>query len=331
MKVFARSPVRLGLGGGGTDIADYYLKYGGEVLNVTINHYIYCTAVHTELNDICVSLDLNKLEKSTDEEKTLVLHWAALDVVREHYDLPNLPVKLETFTDIPVGSGLGTSSSMVVCIIEALSRLHNLNIGKNKLVELAYFIERKICKLAGGMQDYIAAAYGGLNFTEFSQDGSYLVTPLRLTQGEKALFEQSCILVSTGTSRVSSDIINDQQNAFEDPKKLQAMHEIKDNCYGLRKSLVQGSYDEFFRLMHLAWSAKKATSNKMTNALINDLENIINGNGAAAMKVSGAGGGGFVQVFANPDEMIKIRAELKDWDVRSVGIIDHGVQSWMKK
>jgi D-glycero-alpha-D-manno-heptose-7-phosphate kinase len=215
-------------------------------------------------------------------------------------------------------------------MVKALSELFQIKLGKAQIVEDSAHIERNICGFEGGMQDYISAVYGGLNNTKFYRDGSYFVQPIRLSQDDIAIFEQSCFLVSSGASRFSGEIIRHQSQSLSSKVRLNAMHDVKKSAGNITRHLINSDYEKFFHEMALSWEAKKRTSSKIVNPEIRRLEKLVMDNGGSAIKVSGAGGGGFIQVFAKPEESLYLRALLeRSWEIRNVSLIETGTRAWM--
>ena len=329
MKTITRVPARLGLGGGGTDIPDYFNKHGGAVLNCTINQYVYCMISEEPKKGFCSSYDKGIIEFNEDSNQKLILHWAAKKYFGDVYGVSFSKISITTFTDIPEGSGLGTSSALVVAIVKSISEHFNLNFDKAKLVETSYHIERVMCKLSGGFQDYIAAVYGGINFTEFFHKNKYLVTPLRISDSNKAQFENQTTLVFTGLSRASSKIISDQQKSFNDHQKLLHMHEVKEFSLELKHAFITSDFFGFRTIFKKSWEAKKATSASVSNNLIDNLELELMQNGADALKISGAGGGGFMMVLTSSENSLKLRNFVKNkYEYRTFTIVETGAFSW---
>ncbi len=218
MLVRSRSPLRLGIAGGGTDLSPYCDTFGGCVLNATIDMYANCTIELLEDQDgiTFVGQDIEKtfhcpLQRHIPLEGDLQLHKAIYNrIVRDFNDNKPLPVKVYTHSDAPPGSGLGSSSTMVVTILSAYNELLKLPLGEYDVARLAYEIERVDCNLAGGKQDQYATTFGGFNFMEFFENGRVIVNPLRIRQNIINELESQMVLFFTGVSRSSADIINDQ-------------------------------------------------------------------------------------------------------------------------
>ena len=339
MKIRAKAPLRLGIAGGGTDVSPYSDKYGGAVLNATINLY-----AHTFLETIegdCVrftALDINKEDvihlnsSELREQDTLLLHRAVYNrVIKEFNKGIDIPMHITTFSDAPVGSGLGSSSSIVVCMLEAFKELLSLPLGEYDIARLAYEIERIDCGFAGGKQDQYAAAFGGFNFIEFGANDLVVVNPLRIRRHIINEFEASTILFYTGASRDSAKIIKDQVSHINNGgSSLDAMHEIKKSAYELKVSLLKGSIPSLAEGLRHSWEAKKASSKAISNNQIQKLEESIISSGATSMKVSGAGGGGFVMVLTQPELKHKVIEALQHQpgNIVNFQFTLEGVSSW---
>lgn len=305
----SRAPLRLGIAGGGTDLSPYCDVHGGAILNASINLYAYTFLEESASSKAeFVSLDLKKTEKfgSDDEislDHGLVLHRAVHKrIVEKFCGRKHLPVRCTTYSDAPAGSGLGSSSTMVVSLIKAYQELLSLPLGDYDIAQMAYEIERKDCGLAGGKQDQYAATFGGFNFMEFFPDERVVVNPLRIKDSVINELSSSLILYFTGTSRQSAKIIKDQIQSVTGSsiEALSAMHDVKRLSFVMKEKLLRGDIAGMAVALDQGWQAKKQTSDKVTNDEIDSIEAIARANGATAMKVSGAGGGGFIMMFVDP-------------------------------
>lgn len=338
VKIRSKSPLRLGIAGGGTDISPYCDTYNGAILNATISLY-----AHTFLetinekkaifiaDDICEE-DSISIDSSFDLTGPLILHRAVYKRVMDQFNNGKyIPLKISTFCDAPPGSGLGSSSSLVVSMLEAYRNLLSLPLGEYDLAKLAYEIERHECSLAGGKQDQYAATFGGFNFMEFMADEIVIVNPLRIRRHIINELESSIILFYTGASRESANIIKDQINSLDmGGSSLDAMHEIKSSAYKIKAKLLKGDIDQVALSLKKSWEAKKATSKSVSNSAIDNIENIILTSGATSMKVSGAGGGGFIMIFVKPEIKRKVIRSLQTLDGKIVdfSFTKGGVFSW---
>lgn len=340
MKIRSKAPLRLGIAGGGTDVSPYSDEFGGCVLNATINMYAYAY-IHDELTDnvaIFEAKDLGiseKIDLSSQVELNgkLKLHRAVYKRIMDDYNNGEyIPLSIVTYSDAPPGSGLGSSSTMVVSMLEGLRQLLTLPLGEYDIACLAYEIERKDCGLIGGKQDQYAATFGGFNFIEFYSNDRVIVNPLRIRRYIINELEASLILFFTGKSRESATIIADQIDSLYsgDTARLAAMHTVKELTFKIKEHLFKADINAMAREFCLSWDAKKLTSNSITNPMIAAIENEIFAAGAKAMKVSGAGGGGFLMIFVDPDKKVDVIKSLEQFEgtVRRFQFIDEGCYSW---
>lgn len=313
--VRSRAPLRLGLAGGGTDVSPYSELYGGNVLNAAIDMYAYCTI--SIVNDGQLEFHAADLAESwtsaaTSElalEGPLILHKAIYNrVVRDYNDGKPLAVKVTTSADAPPGSGLGTSSTMVVAILRAYQELLKLPWGEYDLAQLAYDIERKDCGLAGGKQDQYAATFGGFNFMEFFADDRVIVNPLRIRVEIINEIECSMLLYFTGQSRESANIIKDQIHSAEsgDSKSLQAMHQVKQGAVAMKEALLKAEVRTMAGLLGESWRAKRDMAHSISNPIIDGIYDRALAAGALSAKISGAGGGGFMMLFVEPTSKLDV-------------------------
>ena len=321
--VRSRAPLRLGLAGGGTDVSPYSELYGGNVLNAAINMHAYCTIamsddgkVHFHAPDLGESW-VSVAEGELALDKPLLLHKAIYNrVVREFNGGKPLGVKVTTNADAPPGSGLGTSSTMVVAILRAYQELLKLPLGEYDLAQLAYDIERKDCGLAGGKQDQYAATFGGFNFMEFFADDRVIVNPLRIRVEIINEIEFSMLLYFTGRSRESANIIKDQiQTARSgDGKSLEAMHRVKQAAVDMKEALLKAEINAMAEILGESWKAKRDMAQTISNAHIDQIYERALEAGALAAKISGAGGGGFMMLFVEPTSKLEVMAALSEFD-----------------
>lgn len=341
MIIRSKAPLRLGIAGGGTDVSPYSDEFGGCVLNATINMYAYAhldtnidsNVVSFEAKDIALNETISLDEGKFCLEGKLLLHRAVyIRVMEEFNDGEYIPLKLVTHSDAPPGSGLGSSSTMVVAMLEAYRQLLSLPLGEYDIAHLAYEIEREDCQLSGGKQDQYAATFGGFNFMEFYDAGRVIVNPLRIRRYIISELEASLILFFTGASRDSAKIIEDQIKSIEqdDGSGLEAMHQVKESSYKIKELLFKADIPGVANEFKLSWAAKKATSSSITNQMIDALEDDILTAGATSMKVSGAGGGGFMMIFVKPENKIDVLNALEQHDgaVHKVQFTNEGVFSW---
>ena len=308
MIIRSKAPLRLGFAGGGSDVSPYSDLYGGLILNATINLYAYCTIEETDDNAVTlVATDLGQstsypLSGSLPIDGVLDLHKGVFNRVVRDFGVKPKACRITTYSDAPAGSGLGSSSTMVVCILKAFVEWYNLPMGDYEIARLAYQIERVDLALSGGKQDQYAAAFGGFNFMEFLTDGNVIVNPLRVKRWIVDELESSIVLYYTGASRSSAAIIEEQKKntSSGNTTAVEAMHRIKQSAIDMKRALLEGNMKEFARILGQAWEDKKKMATAISNPMIQEAFDVATAAGAIAGKVSGAGGGGFIIFMTDP-------------------------------
>lgn len=339
MIIRARSPLRLGLAGGGTDVSPYCDIYGGYVLNSTIDRYAY--AVIKTLDEPYVRFIATDMqtEKTKMIDEPLVLngklnlHKAVYNTIVQEYNNGNpLSLELSTFCDAPPGSGLGSSSTLVVAMIQSFVELLSLPFDNHDIAHLAYRIERKICNQKGGRQDQYSSTFGGFNFMEFYADELAIVNPLHIKDWIICELEASLLLFYTGVSRESASIIADQSNNVQsgDIGSIDAMHGMKKEALQMKDYLITGNFKGIVDSMRQGWFNKKQSAKTVTNPHIEEIYNSAIEAGALAGKVSGAGGGGFMMFFIPPDKRMNVIMTLNSFNgqVSNCHFTKQGSQSW---
>ncbi|HZP17549.1 MAG TPA: hypothetical protein VFB00_06270 [Terriglobales bacterium] len=313
--LIVRSPVRISFGGGGTDLPAYYEQYGGAVLSTAINKYFY-TVLGTR-SDQCIQIissDLRICDSWRDfamldirASDGLEIPVAVLkDLRREVY------VDLFLASEIPPGTGLGSSASVCVNVVKTLTSYLHMPMSKQDLAEYAFHIARNVLGRHVGKQDEYAAAFGGLNFIEFLPDGHSRVQPIDPGPAVMSEFQNSLLLFFTGAAHHSWHILAEQEQATKDGSRtsLDALHEIKDLAYKMREALKSGRLTRLAGLLNEAWQAKKRVSSAISNSRIDSLYQIALDNGALGGKITGAGGGGFLLLFCEPQNQPRLREAL---------------------
>ncbi|UVE68114.1 dehydrogenase [Burkholderia pyrrocinia] len=257
-------------------------------------------------------------------------------IVRDFHGGYPLAVTITTCSEAPPGSGLGSSSTIVVALVRAFCELLSLPLGEYDIAHLAHDIEREDLGLAGGKQDQYAATFGGLNFMEFYGD-RVIVNPLRIKQEIKAEMEASLVLYYTGVSRESANIIKEQSSNVTEGvvDSLAALHEVKDEAVRMKEAVLRADFDTFAASMRDAWESKKRMAKNISNSMIDDLYKVAVRAGAKAGKVSGAGGGGFMMFFVDPVDRSAVMRALDAYNgingqVLNCTFTDIGAQSWRK-
>jgi D-glycero-alpha-D-manno-heptose-7-phosphate kinase len=336
--VRARAPLRLGLAGGGTDLASYSSQHGGAVLNATIDRYAYafirgrddgrvffeaCDLGREEMHDAAPALP----------DSTLLLHRGVYArMVRDFNDGAALSVSVTTAVDAPMGSGLGSSSALMVALIEAYRTYLDLPLTRYDVAHLAYEIERVDLALAGGRQDQYSAAFGGINFMEFLRAGEVIVNPLRFSDGVVLELESSLAVCFTGQSRASDTIIRQQAEGVTAHSEavMEAMHQMREDAVGMKAAIQMGDIPAVAALLERSWVAKKRTAPGITNARIEQLEGMAREAGAIGAKVSGAGGGGFMMFVVPTERRFGLISALNERGAQAspVKFSERGSETW---
>ena len=342
MIVRARAPLRLGLAGGGTDVAPYCDIYGGYVLNATIDRYAY--AVLHQLKEPLVRFvatdqqieEMLPIAAHYPLDGKLNLHKAVYNHMVQHYNLGKpLPIQFSTFCDAPVGSGLGSSSTLVVAMIRAFDEYLKIGMDDYAIAQLAYTIERIDCSLQGGRQDQYSAAFGGFNFMEFYADERTIVNPLRMKNWAIRELEASLILFFTGVSRESAKIIADQSDNVKTgmTEAVEAMHGLKREALIMKECLLRGDFRGLVDSMREGWESKKRSARSVSNAQIDRIFSMAVDAGAVAGKVSGAGGGGFMLFFVPTEKRMDVIRTLQGFNgqVSNCHFTNFGAKAWRVK
>jgi D-glycero-alpha-D-manno-heptose-7-phosphate kinase len=339
-KVRARAPLRLGLAGGGTDVSPYSDEFGGYVLNATIDKYAYATLSFNEsgVEFIAADIDISWAGEASSvivPTKGLELHAGVYNrIVRDYLGGQPIAVSLVTHSEAPPGSGLGSSSTMVVALVQVFVEYLALPLGEYDIARLAFEIERVDLGFAGGKQDQYAAAFGGFNFMEFYSD-RVIVNPLRIKSQYLAELESSLVLFYTGVSRESANIINEQTRNVvrRDELALAALHDVKTEALRMKEAILQGNWENLAESLRSSWAAKKRMAASISNSLIDTIYEAAISSGAVAGKVSGAGGGGFMMFLVDPAKRPNVIKKLSEFNgqVMTAVFVKHGVHSWRVK
>jgi D-glycero-alpha-D-manno-heptose-7-phosphate kinase len=335
MIVRAKAPLRLSFAGGGTDVSPYTEERGGLVLNVTIDKYCYGSLIEERQPGVRVeSLDYHVVTQF-DPGEPLELD-GRLDLVKAalHRLVPrqlDQGLRVYLHADAPPGSGLGSSSSLVVSLVGLLVRWQRLPLTNYEIAELAYEIERIDVGIQGGRQDQYAATFGGFNFIEFRGD-AVIVNPLRVDPDTVNELNYRLLLCYTGNVRPSAGIITSQVANYQagQAQVVAAMDELKEIAVGMKDALLQNHLDEFGGLLHEAWLRKQRMTDKITTVRIHELYETAREAGALGGKISGAGGGGFMMFYCPFDRKHRVAEALEKSGARvhDFHFDFRGLQSW---
>jgi len=339
MIIRSKAPLRLGLAGGGTDVSPYSDLYGGAILNATINMYAYTTIEPTgdgRISFLLPDLDVAEEFEAVAElqaDGPFVLHKGVYNrIVRDFNGGKPMSFRISSHVDAPAGSGLGTSSTLVVSILGAFVEWLKLPLGEYDIAHLAYRIEREDLNMAGGRQDQYAATFGGINFMEFYKDDKVIVNPLRVKQRFQDELAHNLVLYYTKTSRQSAKIIEQQtKNVVKNNEtSIEAMHKLKEQSVWMKEAILKGEIDEMGKILDFGWKYKKQMTKGITNTLLDDIYEAAIAAGATGGKVSGAGGGGFMTFYCPGITRYEVEKALQPFggQVKRYEFTTEGLKTW---
>jgi len=313
--ILARSPLRISLGGGGTDLPSYYREHEGFVISAAIDKYVYITLHETFGEGLIVKYSKTEMVQSVDD--------IAHPIVREALRLAGVNAphpEIVSMSDIPAGSGLGSSGSFTTALLRALHALKRNPVTRQQLAEQACHIELDILGEPIGKQDQYIASYGGLTCFRFLPDDSVAVTPLKLDPETLCNLEDNLALFFTGYTRSASGILRDQdtRSKQKDADMISQLHFVKQLGFDSKTALESGDLRRFAELMHIHWEHKKRRSGEMSNSRINEWYDLALHNGALGGKLIGAGGGGFLMFYT--EEKTRLRHAMREAGLREVRI-----------
>lgn len=302
--IISKTPLRISFCGGGTDLKDYWEDHEGAVISTSINKYLYIIIKNRIDNEIWLKYSENEISKNIDEIKHNI--W------REAMKLSGVTkgVEIAAMSDIPKGSGLGSSSSFAVGSLNALYALSEKHKSAEELAKEASQIEIDILKEPIGKQDQYAAAYGGLNMIEFKKSGEVIVRPIIFSSALKKRLFSNLLLFSTGIMRDASYVLTQQK--ADTKSKADTLHKMKEFAYLSRDALHSSDLRKFGEILHQNWEYKKNLNNNISNPIIDKYYNLAREAGAIGGKICGAGAGGFFLFYIEPEKQDKVRLALKD-------------------
>lgn len=310
--VIVRSPVRISFGGGGTDLPSYYKRYGGAVLSASINKYFY-TIVTKRTDDKIqvISSDLRVIETWKDITRMHVSDGELSIPLAAMKDL-GIETGLNLFlaSEIPPGTGLGSSASVCVGILKALAMYQQLSLSRYQLAEKAFHIARNVLGMPVGKQDEYATAFGGLNYISFHEDDSATVEPVSIPQEILRELQANLMLFFTGVSHNSWSILKSQEqlSSQNGGPAIHSLHEIRQFAKSMQTALLGGNLKKFGSQLNDGWEAKRRISDKISNSRIDTLYEMALENGASGGKITGAGGGGFLLLYCERSAQENVRA-----------------------
>lgn len=311
--IIVRSPLRISLGGGGTDLPSYYRDHGGFLIAAAIDKYVYITLHQTFVQELIVKY--SKLERVTS------IHDIEHPIIREalkHIEIESPHLEITSMADIPSGTGLGSSGSFTTALLKALHTFKKNLIHPNTLAEEACHIELNLLKEPIGKQDQYIAAFGGITCFRFLPNEQVEAWPLKIDQETLFNLEDNLLLFFTGYSRSASNILKEQdvKSKQKDQDMIDNLHFTKDLGLKSKDALEKGDLHEFADLMNVHWEHKKQRSNNMSNNHIDDLYTLARKNGALGGKMIGAGGGGFLMFYA--EDKMKLRHTMRQAGLQEV-------------
>lgn len=334
--VRSRAPLRMSLIGGGTDVPPYPGLFGGAVISATINRFAWCSITQATSDEVLVrSINLN--QTTTFASSTTPVFDGNLDLVKAIFQRLNvrdphgLRVVLET--DAPPGSGLGSSSALVVAAVAALSLYYGLRLTAYEIAKVAYVVEREDIGIAGGMQDQYSASFGGFNLIQFHQDSMVEVMPLGLSDAMRWELEAHLLLCFTGSTRSSDGILQRQiENVVTANKPtMNSLHKMKEMTILMRRALHAEDLNTVASLLDQAWIHKKELASGISDSHLDRIYETAKSSGALGGKLLGAGGGGYFMFITEPERREELSRALEPLGVtssRNIELCDSGVTSW---
>lgn len=318
-QVITKTPFRVSLGGGGTDLPSYSNLYGGELISAAINKYCIVSLSNRPIdNKVLIQTTSVEFENSVKNIK----HQMIREVL-EYFKIKN-NIQLSTFTSIPTKTGLGSSSTLIVGMVNAITKIKNLKLSKREIAYVAHKIERKIMRLEGGVQDQYISSFGGIQKIKISKNGKVLISKLNIKKNIKEEISKKLLIIYSGKKRISSKIIKSIEKNDKN-KTDDALHEIKEIGKNSIEFLTNGDIENLGLLMDRHWIVKKTLSNQMTSGGIDKIYSKLKSFGSPGGKIIGAGGGGFflMSVPENTQKykkkIIEHNFKMLDWSIDDFG------------
>jgi D-glycero-alpha-D-manno-heptose-7-phosphate kinase len=326
--LIARTPVRISFSGGGTDLPSYYEKYGGAVLSAGINKYFY--TILTERDDRFIQVISSDLQRMTQvDHLEFNLEFKDEKLSKYELDIPlavliyfklNRGINLFLASEVPPGTGLGSSGAVCVNMVKLLSNFLGKSMSRYDVAETAFHIATKILDRPVGKQDEYAACFGGINLISFEQSGATRIEPIQVDYEIITSLEESLLLFFTGSSHNSTDILSVQKSSSErgDKSTIEALTRLRGLVIPMKEAIENGNLDEFGSLLDEAWQLKKRVSSKISNPYIDQLYDLAKSNGALGGKITGAGGGGFLMLYCPPKDQERLRKAMLQNGIREM-------------
>ncbi|MDE1767806.1 MAG: galactokinase [Candidatus Micrarchaeota archaeon] len=312
--IISRTPLRLPLGGGGTDLPSYYKEYGGFFVSAAINKYMNIVIHPRIVKGLRLAYSKTEIVNNADEVEHPIIR-EALRKTAIKYGLEIL-----SFADVPASTGLGSSGSFAVGLLRGLHSVKHEFVGPADIAEEACDISMNILKEPSGKQDEYVASFGGIRAYKIGKNGKVEIEELKLPQSTIADLESNIMLFYTGLTRESREVLSKQQKNIRSGSSVEQMHKIKEIGMDSKKALEKGDLTRFGELLHEHWLAKRSVTDNMTNDFIDKAVETARNNGAIGEKILGAGGGGFLMVYADENHK-KIRSAME-----AIGMPEHRVR-----
>lgn len=334
----SRAPLRLGLAGGGTDVSPYCDLYGGQVLNASISLFAYVDIEKTHDGFVTFeSKDFETVEtyplgETIPLEGQLNLLKGVYLRICKDYPFENKGLKITSYVQAPPGSGLGSSSTLVVALIGAFAEMLQLPLGEYDIASYAFEIERQDLGMAGGRQDQYAATFGGFNFMEFYSANKTIVNPLRIKPEYIYELERNIVLFYTSRSRESSRIINEQVSNVQagNQRSIEAMHHIREQAVMMKEALLKGELYRIGEIFEFGHQHKRNMAANISNDHLESIAMAAKSAGAAGAKISGAGGGGFMIFYCPGNTRYNVLKSLSAFEGKTMPFLftEHGLVQW---
>ncbi|GAA4462765.1 dehydrogenase [Nemorincola caseinilytica] len=334
----SKAPLRIGLAGGGTDVSPYCDIYGGAILNATISLYATATIEPLAIREVIIeATDRNEsitypLAEQLPIDGTLDLAAGVYNYVVAKYGLVPSGFRITTHVDAPAGSGLGSSSTLVVALLGAFAEWMNLPLGDYDIAQAAYDIERVDLGMAGGKQDQYAATFGGVNFMEFYDSNKVIVNPLRIKPEYLYELGNNLLLYFTATSRLSSTIIEAQSKNVtdKDQRSIEAMHHLKEQAQMMKEAVLKGNIHEIGSILDYGFRFKKQMAKGISNDSLDEIYEAALKAGATGGKISGAGGGGFMMFYCPANTRYAVQQTLQAFggSISPYQFTERGLFTW---
>lgn len=324
----SRSPMRISFAGGGTDIKAYFEKYGGVVISATIGIYAYSSLTPRNDKIVIIKEPAFNIDYSIDLKNGNIKGKPSsfFDAIIKHFK-PKDGFYLISHIDTEYGSGLGSSSAMMVSLVGVFNKWLNLNLNEYEIANLACKIEREDLAIAGGLQDQYASTFGGFNFIEFKKD-DIIVNRMKIKQDVINELQFRLLLVNLHAPRFSGIIHKQMQRTLQNPEVLEHYEEIKKLAIEIKNRIYKGNFDDFGELLKEEWEHKKKLSEGITNEQIDAFFEHCEKNGALGYKLLGAGGGGYALLFTDAEHKHELIKSLDGYEVRNVEFVKNGLEAW---